>query len=336
MRATWSNAAVRFLLKPCHMKTVFAGTSEFAVPSLRAVASEHDVTLVVTRPDRPKGRGRSLAASPVKGVALELGLEIFQPANVNSPDSLSRIRETAPDVAVVVSYGQMMGAELLRLPAKGCYNLHASLLPKYRGAAPVEWAVINGEVETGVTVIRMNEKMDAGLIAARKSTSIGEGENAGQLKSRLAEMGAGLLLDVLKELERDSIELQGQDESKATLAGKLEKRNGLLDWSLPARRLADFVRGVTPWPGAFTFLSAGSKPGRPLRLILQDVAPVELDAGSADPGEIVSVRPDLIVAAGSGAVRVGSIQAAGRKPMSADAFLRGHEVQPGDRLGELS
>ncbi len=272
----------------------------------------------------------------MKQAALELGLRIFQPVDVNASDSLARIREAGPDVLIVVSYGQMIGPDLLRLPDKGCYNLHASLLPKYRGAAPVEWAIINGETETGVTVILMNEKMDTGSIATQRSTPIGDAENAGQLKARLAEMGAELLLEVLDGLEHGSPALQQQDESKATLARKLEKGDGLLNWSVPAQRLIDFVRGASPWPGAFSFLLSRSKPGKPLRVILHEVEPIEFETGAAAPGEIVSVQPHLIIAAGVGAVKVKRIQPAGRKPMSADAFLRGHRVQPGDRLGEAS
>ncbi len=316
------------------MKVIFAGTPDFAVPCLRALSAGHDVSLVVTRPDRPKGRGRHLAASPVKETALQLGLPVFQPRNVNDPASLARIREIAPDVVIVVSYGQKIGAELLRLPRKGCYNLHPSLLPRYRGAAPVEWSLMSGESETGVTVILMTDRMDAGQIAAQSRTAVRENENAGQLKARLAEEGAALLLTALQKLEDGSLTLQPQDESMVTRARKLTKQDGLLSWSLPAEELTNFVRGVTPWPGAFGHLRSGSRKGAPLRVVIKEAEPVDFTGGDAAPGEIVSVEPDLIVAAGDGAVKLKLLQPAGKKAMSAEAFLRGHTLQPGDRFSE--
>ncbi|MBS3764286.1 MAG: methionyl-tRNA formyltransferase, partial [Planctomycetes bacterium] len=237
------------------MRLIFAGTPDFAVPSLRAVAeTDHEISLVVTQPDRRRGRGRRISFPPVKKAALELEAEVFQPENVNSPESVERLEAAEAEVGVVVAYGQILSRKVLDTPARGFLNVHASLLPKYRGAAPINWAVIRGEDKTGVSVQRMREELDAGALLGQKEVDIKARETAGELHDRLAPIGAELLVKVLERMSRqDGLQPKSQD-GEPSYAPRLSRKEGDVDWSSAAEDIKNWVRGVTPWPGALTEL----------------------------------------------------------------------------------
>jgi len=315
------------------MRIVFAGSGTFALPSLRAlVEGGQEVVLVLTQPDRPAGRGRSVRIGPVKGFAAERGIPLSQPEDVSAPAAVRRIREARPDLLVVVAYGQMLKRRLLDLPPYGAVNLHASLLPKYRGAAPVHWAVINGETETGLTVIAMTEQMDAGDILGQRATPIGPDETAGELYDRLADLGARLVTEIVREISREEVARRHQNETRATYAPRLKKEDGRIDWDKPAEVAYNHIRGVTPWPGAFTFLPAGRKK-RPLRVLVDRAARSPASPGKAAPGEVISAGAKGIeVACGRGAVRLLELTPAGKRRMRAADFLNGHPLVPGDRF----
>ena len=317
------------------MKLVFMGTPDFAVPSLRAlVDAGHDVRSVVTQPDRPKGRRRTPSPPPVKELAVELALDVLQPENVNRAQAIADIRRLEPDAIAVAAYGQKLGAELLCLSPHGCINVHPSLLPKYRGAAPIPAVLLAGEVETGVTIMQMAEAMDAGDILRQEKTPIGSQENAGQLHDRLAELGARLLVETLDGLTRGQIARQPQDHSQATLAPKLSKEHGVIDFRRGAGDLANLVRAVTPWPGAKATLHLSRQDKRlDVRLLETRLNRPDRPAG-AEPGAVVGVSDEGIeAAAGQGTLLITRIQQAGKRPLAVAEFLRGHPVKPGDRFG---
>jgi len=325
------------------MRIVFAGTPGISVPTLEAcLEAGHDVALVITQPDRPSGRGRRVLPSPVKAFAVERGLAVFQPAGINAPETLALVRQVEPDAMVVSAFGQKLSPELLASPRWGCFNVHASLLPKYRGSAPINWAILNGEEESGVTVIRMNERMDAGEILARKAVRIEEDWTAGDLGEALSRVGATLMVRTLAELEAGTARAIPQDPSKVSRAPMLRKEDGLIDWTKCARRVRNHVRGMTPWPGAFTFL-ADDRTARHLRLtVLRSV--VAEDAGkevsspssrAPDPssGTVLGVgRRGIAVSCGEGALVLVEVKPAGSRAMSADDFARGHRLAPGMRF----
>ena len=241
------------MLKP-NMRIVFMGTPEFAVPSLEAILrSDDQVVGVVTQPDRPKGRGQQLVPPPVKLVAERAGIPILQPLKIRTPEFLQTLSAWQPDLIAVAAYGRILHTPILRLPPMGCVNVHGSLLPKYRGAAPVQWAVINGETETGITTMLMDEGMDTGAMLLQEKLEILAEDTAGTLAPRLAELGGCLLLDTLARLKAGTLTPKKQDDRQATLAPILKKEDGLIDWTMSATSLANRVRGLSPWPGAFTF-----------------------------------------------------------------------------------
>ena len=307
------------------MRVVFAGVPDFAVASLRAlVKSHHEVLLAVTQPDRASGRGRRLAPPPVKTAAEELGVPVFQPLDVNSDASRTRLAELRPDVLAVVA-----GRRLLALPGKGCVNVHGSLLPRWRGAAPIAYALLHGDDETGVTTQRMVRKMDAGDILLQERTPIGPSETEGKLRERLTPLGARLLVRTLDRIEANAITPRPQDPTQVTFAPTLTKRDGALDWTRPAEEIRDRVRGLTPWPSAYTFLQRG---GEPIRLVIL-ASEVESGDASAGPGQVLEAHGDrLVVAAGAGALSLTRLQRAGKKPMDAAALLRGLPIEPGETL----
>jgi len=316
------------------MRIVFAGSGTFALPSLRALMEDgqQEVVLAVTQPDRPAGRGRSVRIGPVKRFTKDRGIPLFQPEDVNAPAALRRIRDARPDLLVVVAYGQILGRRLLQAPAYGAVNLHGSLLPKYRGAAPVNWAVIHGETETGLTVIAMTEEMDAGDILGQRATPIGPDETAGELHDRLADLGAGLLAETVRRIPLPEDARRPQDDAQATFAPRLKKEDGRVDWEKPARAVYNHIRGVTPWPGAFTFLPTGGKK-RPLRVVVDRAARLPAASREASPGEVDSAGADgLDVACAPGAVRILELTPAGKRRMRAAEFLNGHPLEPGDRF----
>jgi methionyl-tRNA formyltransferase len=316
---------MRILIKQ-PKRVLFMGTPDFAVPSLRAVV-EHappaklwatglDVIGVVTRPDKPAGRGRQVAVSPVKQFALEQGLPIYQPGSLRRPEALKLFQSLEPDVILVAAFGQILPPEVLELPPHCCLNVHASLLPRWRGAAPVAAAVLAGDTETGVTIMQMDAGLDTGPILAQRPTLIGTDETAGELTDRLAILGARLLVETLPYWLADGVISREQDEAQATTTRPLKKDDGLLDWSLAAEALVRSVRAYNPWPGAFTtWLGARVK-------ILR--ASVVAEDARRDPGTCYLVANALHVACGQGALSLEMIQLEGKRALPVAEVLRGH------------
>jgi methionyl-tRNA formyltransferase len=309
------------------MRVVFLGSGSFAIPSLEALqAAGHEVVAVVTQPDREKGRGRELAPPPVKPVALARGLAVVQPVRIKAAEALETLRAFRPDVQVVVAYGQILPRAVIDLAPLGTVNVHGSLLPRYRGAAPVQWAILNGEAETGVSTMLIDEGMDTGPILLARATPIGKDESAPSLEGRLAGMGAELLVETLAGLEQGTLRPTPQDDTLASYARIIRKEDGRLDWTQPAPALARRVRALQPWPGTFTTFG-----GRQLKVLS---ALAEGPVGG-EPGTIVEAGPDgLGVACGDGRrLRLVEVQPESRRPMAAAAFVAGARIEPGARLG---
>lgn len=325
------------------MRLVFCGTPEFAVPTLRRLLAEpgFNVDAVLTQPDRASGRGLETAVSPVKGVALAAGIPVHQPGKVRAPETAEWLARLAPDAVVIVAYGQIIPENLLSIPRLGWINVHASLLPKYRGAAPIAWAVANGESRTGVTTMRINAGMDTGPMLMRREMEIHAGETAPELSARMAEAGAALLLETLRGLEHGTIAPQAQDDSRATYAPMLRREDGRIDWSLTAQQIDNRMRGFAPWPGAFTAFRGqrGHLWGRPhaskaaaLSPSLSTLTPTV--EGAILPGTLLANGADLDVMCGEGTLlRLEALQLEGRKRVSAREFLSGARLQPGERFG---
>jgi len=309
------------------------GTGDFALPAFETLCDTgHRVVGLITQPDRPQGRKQELIPSGIKQAAQDRGIALDQPENVNAPESLERLRAWKPDLLVTAAYGQILSAALLEIPPLGGINLHGSILPAYRGAAPVARAIQNGERETGVTVIRMTPRIDAGGIVSIARTEIGADETAGELEERLARMGAPLVVDAISALSEGRAKPLPQDKTLVSRAPKLCKEDGKMDWTRPAQSVHNLVRAMQPWPMAYTFWHTREVGKEPLRLIVYKSAPVE---GQGPPGIVLVAESDrLIVAAGSGAVQLLTVQIAGKKAMPVAGFLRGHHVLPGDRMGE--
>lgn len=309
------------------MNIVFMGTPEFAVPSLKALAEAgHEICGVFTQPDKPRNRGMKLQPSPVKECALALGLRVFQPAKMRDGEALGILRELNPDLIAVAAYGKILPTDILNLPRLGCVNVHSSLLPRYRGAAPINWAILNGEDETGVTIQYMAEGVDEGDILAQAKTPIDLGENAAQLYGRLAQMGAGLLAETVKELEAGTAKGVPQDPSRASHAPMLSREQSPMDWGRTARQLHDQVRGLYPWPAATAEL--GGVRCKILRTALPD------EATDQAPGAVLEAdKKGLRVACGGGGVlELLELQPDGKKAMAAPAFLLGHPIPAGTVL----
>lgn len=307
------------------MRIVFMGTPEFAVPSLRKLHDGgHELALVVTQPDRPAGRGRKVSPSAVKRAAEDLSLTIEQPESVNTHAFVDRVRAVGPDIIVVVAFGQILSEDLLGVPALGSVNLHASLLPRHRGVAPINWAIVEGDAETGVTTMFMAKKVDAGEIILTRRTPIGERETAGELSKRLSAMGAELLEETVELIERGEAPRIKQDPAVATYARKLKKTDGQIDWSEPSGRVFNRIRGMIPWPGAYTWYRGGM-----LRVLRAEPGAQSGRAGA--PGEIVRVDRDrgIEVAVGEGTVWLLELKPQGKNAMSADAFTRGYRPEVG-------
>ena len=310
------------------LRTVFFGSPDFAVPALAAVAEHHQVIAVVTQPDRPAGRGKKLAPPPVKTLALELGAPVLQPVTLKDGALASQLTALDPEIFVVVAYGRILPAALLAVPPLGPWNVHASLLPRYRGAAPIQWAIIRGETRTGVCVMRMEAGLDTGPVAACAETPIGDGETAGELAARLSRLGATLLVETLPRIADGAVVLTTQDHAAATLAPILKKEDGQLDFAAPAREVAARARGVDPWPGAAAWLD-----GEPLKLFGPRVLEGDQPADAA-PGVVLRVGPEgLVVRCGEGAVAFAEVQLAGRKRLPAAAVVSGRPIPPGTPLG---
>ena len=307
---------------------IFMGTPEFALPSLEALlAAGAPVLLVVTQPDRPKGRGRKVVAPPVKLLARAKGLPVYQPEKVKSSEAVERIAALAPACIVVAAYGQLLSAEILKMAPMGAINVHSSLLPKYRGPAPIHWALIRGEVETGVTTMLMDTGMDTGDILLQRKVVIQPGDTAGSLQNKLADEGAKLLVETLALLKKGTLKPKAQDDSRATYAPMLAKEDGRVDWQQGSKQICSRIRGLDPWPGGFTKWQ-----GRRLRLFGCRALPT---SSAAEPGTVIAVGEDgLEVAAGEGAVFIETLQLEGRRPLSVVDFLRGNSIQVKDKLGE--
>ena len=317
------------------MKIVFMGTPDFAVPSLQAIAgSDHEIAAVVTQPDRPKGRGKAPVPPAVKLASEALGLPVLQFDSVNRGDAVERLRQLAPDAIVVVAFGQILRRPLLEVPRHGCVNVHGSLLPAYRGAAPIAAAILAGEAETGVTIQCMAAAMDAGDILAQAHTPIGPDEDAGQLHDRLARLAQRPLVAALDHLSHGCAAPRPQDHARATYTSKLSKADGLIDWSRDAEHLGRFVRAMTPWPGAASTLHMAQR-GKPMRVqVLQARPAVAEPAGPASPGQVLSTSDRGIrVACGRGVLDILRIQQSGKRALQAAEFLRGQPVAPGDQFG---
>jgi methionyl-tRNA formyltransferase len=304
------------------LKLVFMGTPEFAVSSLEMlIESEHEIAAVVTQPDRPRGRGLKLRASPVKELATGHGIRVLQPEKAREPAFIEDMRRIAPEAMVVVAFGQILPRELLEIPPHGCINVHASLLPLYRGAAPINWAIINGERETGVTTMLMDEGMDTGDILLQRSILINPDDTAGSLHDKLAPLGARLLMETLFLLKEGMLKPEKQDNQQASYAPSMKKDNGRINWSLSAEMILNRIRGLNPWPGAFTEYRGNS-----LKILSADAA-----HGKGQPGEILAVdRDTILVACGLDAIQVLEVQPSGKRKMTAPEFLRGHRIKQGD------
>ena len=302
------------------MKIVFMGTPSFAAASLeRLYADGRDVAAVFTQPDKPKHRGMKLTQSPVKTLALEHDTPVHQPATLRDGQALEILRDIEPDLIAVVAYGKLLPHDILTLPTFGCVNIHGSLLPKYRGSAPVQWAVLNGDEISGVTSMYMAEQMDAGDIILKKETPIGDGETAGALYDRLSALGAQLLSETLDAISDGTAPRTPQDEKLVTYAPPLGKHQSPIDWSQPAQKIVNQVRGLNPWPSATTSLNGVT--------FKVHKAAVDSNTTGAAPGELVAAGVDgLIVACADGAVRIVELQAPGKRRMDATDYLRGNPL----------
>ena len=308
------------------LRVVFFGTPFFAVPTLEAVlASRHPVVGVVTRPDRPRGRGQKTSDSPVKTRATTAGVPVLQPATLNDPAFLAALRTFDADIGVVAAYGKILSETVLAVPRFGMINVHASLLPSHRGAAPIHRAILAGDTETGVTIMRVVKALDAGPALATVGRPIGPNETSEEVERDLARLGASLLVSQLDELASGTARETPQDERAATYAPRLTKEEGLIDWEWPAARIHNLARGLHPWPHAYTFLNKA-------RLIIRRTSPV-IGCSVAAPGEIIVASGDrLRVATADGGLDLIELQAEGRRSMSAREFLAGHPLQPGQRF----
>ena len=309
------------------MRLVFLGTPEFAVPTLdRIVAEGHDVVLVVTQPDRPKGRGQTLALPPVKRAALEHGILVYQPERIRHPEAVERLRSFAPDAMIIVGYGQIVPQSIIDIAPLGMVNVHASLLPELRGAAPIQWSLVRGYTRTGITTMQVSAGLDAGDILLQWETPTGPDETAPELSIRLAQAGADLLVHTLAGLCSGAVRPHPQDETHATWAPILKKDDGRINWNKRAEEIHNLIRGLQPWPGAFTTFRGQSLHLWRSRLVSRK--------WNLPPGTLVSERSVFAVCGDGSALEVLELQLEGRKRMPAEVFARGHHLTHTDRLGE--
>ena len=315
------------------MRAVFMGTPEIAATVLKSVlASRHEVVAVVTQPDKPKGRGHEMAFPPVKEVALEAGLPVLQPQRARDEGFIDELKALNPDIILVAAYGKLLPKAILDMPKFGCINVHASLLPKYRGASPIQWAVLNGDEKSGVTIMHMAEEMDTGDIILTEEVVLAKDETAGSLHDKLAEIGGPLLISAMDALETGRAPRIRQNHEEATYVKMLEKTMGNLDFSCPAVQLERFIRGLNPWPTAYTKLD-----GKLFKLWKAETVPEEdvvKESKSFEPGTIVSVGKDSFdVLTGEGLLRIRELQIEGKRKMTAEEFLRGFKLEVGTVLG---
>lgn len=310
------------------MKVVFMGTPDFAVEALKSVIQAgHEVVCVVTQPDKPKGRGKEMQLTPVKQCALEHQIPVLQPVKVREAESVEALRAFGADIFIVAAFGQILPKELLTMPKYGCVNIHASLLPKYRGAAPIQWAVINGEKESGVTIQQMGEGVDTGDILLKREIVLDPKETGESLYDKLSRLGAELIVEVLPEIEAGKVVPEKQDEALSTHVGKITKAMGLIDWNKSAGELERLVRGLNSWPSAYTFLR-----GKTLKIWEAEVLEEKEDG---EPGSVDAVtKTNVIVNTGEGKLALTSVQLEGKKRMEVKDFLLGYKVEAGEKLGK--
>ncbi len=306
------------------LRLIYMGTPEFALaPLKRLLESKEELVAVITQPDRPKGRGQKLTPSPVKKLALEHNLPVLQPESARQPEFIEKVQELNPDLAVVCAYGQILPGELLEAPRLGSINIHASLLPKYRGAAPIPWAILNGEKETGITIMKMVEKLDAGPILLQRAIPIEPTDTTGTLEQKLSHLGAELLMQVIQKIKSGEIEPVPQDDSQASYAPLIKKEQAKINWSEPAEIIWQKIRAFNPRPGAF--VGEGNN--------LVKIWKAEPSEQRGEPGVVLEAHKKWIeVACGEGSLRILELQPAGKKSMSPGAFLAGHRIKPGDKF----
>lgn len=309
------------------MKIVFMGTPDFSVPALEAlIASKHDVVAVVTKPDKPRGRGKKVLCTPIKEVAMAHQIDVYQPKKLREEDFIAKMEEISPDIMIVIAFGQILPKRILDIPRYGCVNVHASLLPKYRGAGPIQWSIIDGESETGVTTMYMDVGLDTGDMIYKTVVKIEDTETGGSLHDKLSEAGAKLLMKTLDEIEGGTAPREKQDDSLSNYAPMLDKGLGNIDWDKSATEIERLVRGLNPWPSAYTHL--GSK-----ILKIWSASVVETKYPGV-PGEIVDLnKKGFVVKCGQDNLLLTEIQLQGKKRMTADAFLRGYTLEAGEVLG---
>ncbi len=312
-------------MQPQELRTVFMGTPDFALQTLQGLIDAGcNLVGVYTQPDRPKGRGKQLAAPPVKTLALKHDIPVYQPLKLRQPETVAELKDLAPDLIIVVAYGQILPKSVLDIPRHGCINVHASLLPKYRGAAPINKAIIDGETETGITTMYMDVGLDTGDMLVKKSLSIGPQETAGELHDRLASLGRETMAETLQQLCAGTLQREVQADDQSTYASMMKKTDGRIDWTRSAKEIHNHVRGLEPWPGAYTTIN-----GELLKLA--GTRPEEAYTG--EPGSIVSADKNGVrIACGSGTLLVEQLQLAGRKRLAAGDFLRGCPLEPGTLL----
>ncbi|WP_443770030.1 methionyl-tRNA formyltransferase [Anaerostipes sp.] len=309
------------------MRAIFMGTPEFAVPTLQALIDHHEVIGVVTQPDKQRGRGKKVQFPPVKEKAVEYNIPVYQPVRAKEEAFIETLRQLNPDVIVVVAYGQILPESILNIPKYGCINVHGSLLPKYRGAAPIQWAVLDGEEKTGITTMFMEKGLDTGDMLDKVEVVLDPKETAGTLHDKLMEAGADLLLETLKKLEAGTAVRTKQDDSKSCYAKMLSKEMGKIDFTKSANEIERLIRGMNPWPSAYTSMS-----GKTMKIWDADVVEYQ---GNEKPGTIVDVTKDsILVATGENALALKEIQLAGKKRMQVQAFLLGRSVEKGIVLGD--
>jgi methionyl-tRNA formyltransferase len=313
------------------MRIVFMGTPDFAVPALKTLqCGGHTIVAVVTQPDKPTGRGRRIKASPVKETALRLGIPVLQPLRIKREESVSALRELAPDLIVTAAYGQILPATVLNIPPYGCINVHASLLPKYRGAAPIHWAIIRGEKETGVTIMYMDAGMDTGDIILRSAVAIGPDDTVGTMHDVLADRGAAMLVRAVEMIAAGTAPRQPQDDSAATYAPLLTRADEKIDWRQPAVSIHNLVRGMNPWPGAYTLDNRGV-----LKVLASEIMPAAAAESSSPPGTVLRVLNGrgIAVATGEGCLLLKEVKPENGRVMAADAYGRGNRALEGTVLG---
>jgi len=305
------------------------------VPVLdKLIDSKENIVGVITQPDRPKGRGRKILPPPIKKIALSRGITIFQPENINEEESIKKIKEFNPDLIIVVAYGQILSKDILNIPWMGCVNIHASLLPKYRGASPINWTIINGEEETGITFIFMNEKVDAGDIIYQQKITIFPDETYGELNKRLSNLSAGIINKLLKEIKNGKIKRIPQEKQLATYTKKMSKEDGEIIWSNKGEKIYNLIRGTTPYPGAFTYYKGKKLKITMARFLYNYQNELKLDFATA--GEVVKIEKDgIFISTGDkGIIRILKVVPSGAKEMSAQQFVNGYKIKVGDILGE--